>query len=194
LPEQATAPVDDLGWSGLLAAAIDGERVAAAFQPIVDLQRGVITGYEALARFTDGPQVSPDQWFAEAARRGCVAELEAAVLRVALSYRADLPPNAFMSVNVEPESLLDPFVMRLLGAHAPLDGLVVEVTEHRPFVDRARTVVAMEHLRDLGALIAVDDTGAGYAGLQQVLTMRPQILKLDRALVEASMPTRPRPR
>jgi EAL domain-containing protein (putative c-di-GMP-specific phosphodiesterase class I) len=143
----------------------------------------VVAGYEALARFADGPPVSPDVWFAEAARQGRVCQLEAAMLSAALAERSSLPANTFLTINVEPESLLDDAVMGLLRSHSPLDGLVVEVTEHRELGDDPRVMASLEQLRALGALIAVDDAGAGYSGLQQILTMRPQILKLDRALI-----------
>jgi len=175
--------IDVSTWGELIDRAATGESVAPVFQPIVDIERGVVAGYEALARFTEGPPVSPDHWFAEAARRGRGAALEAAVLQASLARRSSLPPNTFLSVNVEPESLLDPTVMRVFSREGSLAGLVVEVTEHRALGDPGLVVPALERLRAMGAMIAVDDAGAGYAGLQQILTMRPQFLKLDRALV-----------
>jgi EAL domain-containing protein (putative c-di-GMP-specific phosphodiesterase class I) len=182
LPESVRTAVGERSWDDLISAASAGELVAPVYQPIVDVRRGVIAGYEALARFTAGPELTPDRWFGAAAELGRVPELDAAVLRAALAQRASLPANTFLSVNIEPESLLDPVVLRLFSAHAPLDGLAIEVTEHRE-VDHERSVNVLDHLRAMGALIAVDDAGAGYAGLRQILTLRPQILKLDRELV-----------
>lgn len=85
-------------------------------------------------------------------------------------------------MNVEPASLLDPTVRGALTESGPLGGVVVEITEHRavPLVDLEPV---LDRLRGDGALIAVDDAGAGYSGLSQILGLRPSILKLDRSLV-----------
>jgi EAL domain-containing protein (putative c-di-GMP-specific phosphodiesterase class I) len=170
-------------WDARIDRAVEGIGLNLLFQPIVDLQRGTVTGYETLARFEGAPGAGPDHWFAAAAARGRVPELEAAVLGRALAMRSSLPRNTFLTVNVEPESLVSADVMRLLRAES-LAGVAIEVTEHRDLGDRDRVRFSLEQLRANGALIAVDDAGAGYAGLQQILTLRPQILKVDRAIVE----------
>lgn len=170
-------------WPDLVARAATGSGVRPVYQPIVDLARGVVAGYEALARFEHGVAATPDVWFAQAARLGRVAQLEAAVVAAALEQRSTLPANTFLTVNVEPESLASPEVMAVFRDHAPLGGVVVEVTEHRELGDANAVAAGLQRLRRLGALIAVDDAGAGYAGLQQILALRPSVLKLDRALV-----------
>jgi EAL domain-containing protein (putative c-di-GMP-specific phosphodiesterase class I) len=106
---------------------------------------------------TDGPPVGPDRWFAEAVRQGLGAALDAAVLRAALAHRASLPRNTFLSLNVEPESLLDPMVMRVFSREASLGGLVVEVTEHRALGDPRAVVPALERLNL--PVIVTDDIG-----------------------------------
>lgn len=57
-----------------------------------------------------------------------------------------------------------------------LDGVVIEVTEHRPIEDPQRLCAVLDRLHADGALVAVDDAGAGYSGLQQILMLRPSIL------------------
>lgn len=184
LPLSTETPEAVESWTDLIQAVINGGGVVPVFQPIVDLRHGRIVGFEALARFTTGPAVAPNLWFAEAARRGLLAEFDAAVLRSQLAIRSALPPDTFLSVNVEPESLLDERVINVFLEHSPLDGIVVEVTEHRGLGDPVRIRDAIDQLKRRGALIAVDDAGAGYAGLQQILIIEPQILKLDRSLIE----------
>lgn len=170
-------------WARALAGAVAGRGVAAVYQPIVDLARGVVTGYEALARFTH-PEIvgGPDVWFAAAAAHGLAGELDAAALRAALAARPKLPGNTFLSVNVEPASLLDRSVRDALASTGPLGGVVIEITEHRT-VPVAALEPVLDRLRGDGALIAVDDAGAGYSGLSQILDLRPSILKLDHSLV-----------
>lgn len=170
-------------WDELLHRALSGEGVRSVYQPIVDMHRRVITGFEALARFDLVPGLRPDHWFAAAALRGLAAELDLVTLRAALAHRSDLPRNCFLAVNVEPESLLAPSVNRLFAEQADLRGLIVELTEHRRIDDPTTLEPALDRLRGAGALVAVDDAGSGYSGLETILNLRPALLKLDRSLV-----------
>ena len=177
--------VTDARWTQLLDDAIAGNGVSCHFQPVVDLEHRVVVGYEALARFShaEAGGVSPDVWLARARVRGMQAELEAVVLERALARRSQLPSDCFLAVNVEPDSLRHPAVRRVLGTQDDLTGVVIEITEHSSWewVDLEPSINAV---RSKGALIAVDDAGAGYSGLQQILELRPSILKLDRAIVQ----------
>lgn len=165
-----------------LEAAIAGDGVRTVVQPIVDLARGQVAGYEALTRFDLVPGTGPDVWFDAAIAAGVGAELEATTLARALARRADLPANCFLTVNVEPASLGHPAVDRVLTAAGDLRGVVLELTEHRP-VDLGELGPLLRRHRHAGAKVAVDDAGAGYSGLQQILELRPDFLKLDRSLV-----------
>jgi len=152
------------------------------FQPIVDLQRGLTVGYEVLSRFPGPPAATPDKWFQAAYRGGRGVELEALVIEQALASRAHLPPNCFLSLNVAPEALLEPAVRNLLRAQ-PLSRLVLELTEHAAVADYDLLAHVIAEARTLGAFVAVDDAGAGYASLQHILALRPDFVKLDRALI-----------
>jgi EAL domain-containing protein (putative c-di-GMP-specific phosphodiesterase class I) len=152
------------------------------FQPIVDLQRRVTVGYEALSRFPAPPVATPDRWFAAAKQVGCAVELEALVIERALAQRAELPPNSFLSINVAPEALLEAEVQSLLNK-GPLERVVFELTEHTAVADYELLARAIEEVRAHGAFVAVDDAGAGYASLQHILLLRPDFVKLDRALI-----------
>jgi EAL domain-containing protein (putative c-di-GMP-specific phosphodiesterase class I) len=180
----ASTAGSDLDWDGLLAAALRGHGVSIACQPIVEAGSGRVAGYEALARFTGPPGTTPDQWFTAARRRGLSADLDAVVISSALGLRATLPANCFLAVNVEPDSLGHDRVHQALVSTGRLDGVVLEVTEHKRIDSYAAFEERLDCYRNAGALVALDDAGAGYSGLQQILRLRPAILKLDRALVE----------
>jgi EAL domain-containing protein (putative c-di-GMP-specific phosphodiesterase class I) len=92
--------------SAIEAACRRPDVVSTVFQPIVDVNRATITGYEALTRFELEPRMSPDRWFAAAAALGLGARLEAVALRSALAHRDRLPPNCFLTVNLGPQALL----------------------------------------------------------------------------------------
>ena len=186
VPTVTSAPPGDLGpgWAEAVAGVLaDPSRHRLAFQPVVDLQRGTVAGYEALSRFAGPPDAGPDIWFEAAGRHGLGAELDARVLERVVGLRPELPPNCFLTVNLDPNHLVTEPVQRALAAAPALAGLVVELTEHRPVADYPTLVAAVAELRLRDAKLAVDDAGAGYAGLQHLMLLRPDLVKLDRALV-----------
>ena len=151
------------------------------FQPIVELATGRIGGYEALTRFPHTEPVRPpDLWFAQARRCGLGPALEARAIAVSLAV-PDRPDGTFLSLNVSPAALLSPEVASVLPRD--LSEIVIELTEDELFASDEALDAHLAALRARGARIAVDDAGAGYAGLQQLIRIRPDILKLDRSLV-----------
>lgn len=163
---------------------IDPTQPRLVFQPIVDLNKGAVAGYEALARF-DGPlQATPDKWFAAAASAGLGPVIESRVVRAALHARKNLPVNCFLTVNVSPRALTTGPVMDEFLRGGELAGLFVELTEEQAITDPEGMHRVLARLRDRGALIALDDAGSGYSGLQRLLALRPELMKLDRSLVD----------
>jgi EAL domain-containing protein (putative c-di-GMP-specific phosphodiesterase class I) len=152
--------------------------VEMVFQPIVSLSDGRLVGAEALARFNCEPRRPPNEWFAEAAVVGRGVELELQAVAAALAQLDQLPAGVYMSVNASPMAALDPALGDLLARH-PGDRVVLELTEHTRVQDYDTLLDALEGPRRDGVRIAVDDTGAGYAGLQHLLRLRPNVLKLD---------------
>jgi len=165
---------------GVLAEAASLELV---FQPIVSLHDAVIVGYEALSRFDGPPGLTPDLWFAAADRQKRGAELEAIVVQRCLALRTLLPPDCFLTVNVSPHLLTESALGDLLLASGDLRPLVLELTEHQAVADPRPLIALRNELASRGALLALDDAGSGYSGLQQMAQFRPDIIKLDRALV-----------
>jgi diguanylate cyclase (GGDEF)-like protein len=163
-------------------AVIDADdALTPVFQPIVELATGRVAGYEALTRFTRAqPSRTPDLWFAQARRCGLGAALEAKALAIALAVPGR-PAGTFLSLNVGPAALLSPEVQAVLPPD--LSDIVIELTEDEVFSTGISLDAQLSALRDRGARIAVDDAGAGYAGLQQVVRVAPEILKIDRSLI-----------
>jgi diguanylate cyclase (GGDEF)-like protein len=148
------------------------------FQPILELATGRIGGFEALTRVPGDRR--PDQWFAQAHRAGLGAELEAAALGAALAVPGR-PAGTFLALNVSPHALVSDVVLAALPED--LGDVVIELTEHELFSADELLDERLEMLRDRGARVALDDAGAGYAGLQQLIRVAPDILKIDRSLV-----------
>jgi EAL domain-containing protein (putative c-di-GMP-specific phosphodiesterase class I) len=86
--------------------------------------------------------------------------------------------DAFLAVNVSPATLVTDRVTDVVSPDvAPR--VVVELTEHVPVEDYDTVNAAAERLRSAGARVAVDDTGAGYAGFRHLISLNPDIVKLD---------------
>jgi diguanylate cyclase (GGDEF)-like protein len=155
--------------------------VEPVFQPIADLVTGRLAGYEALARFPALGGRSPEVVFAQAHACGLGPELEAAAVRAALQP-GGRSPEAHLSLNVSPSALVSPIFQHELPTN--LDGIVIEITEHEVVGGNGALDGVLSDLRARGAKVAVDDAGAGYAGLTQLMSVRPDIVKLDRALID----------
>ena len=149
------------------------------FQPIVDLGRKRVVGYEALTRFDDGS--NPEDVFAEADAVGLGHELETATLRAALDAAETLPRAPWLNLNASPGLVIagEPLRTILAGNNRQL---VLEVTEHTAIENYSVFRAAMAALGPKVKL-AVDDAGAGFASLRHILELRPAFVKLDRWLI-----------
>jgi EAL domain-containing protein (putative c-di-GMP-specific phosphodiesterase class I) len=160
----------------------------SVFQPVVALATGHVAGYEALARFPTLDDRSPASMFEQARRCGMAPELEGEAIRTALRTAERRPRGTWLSLNVSPLALASPAVARALPGD--LHGVVLEITEQELVTDNETFETTLSELRARGARIALDDAGSAYAGLQHIVRVQPDIIKLDRALV-AGVRSRP---
>lgn len=181
-PAGADAPVGDVDALRRLQGFLADPELDVALQPLVSLADQALVGVEALARFRDGR--SPDQWFREAQACGLSKQLDLVAFETAAELLEVIPEGVHLSINAGPDLLLDPRLRRrLVQSGLPLHRLVIEVTEHARVTDYAALGHAVESLREHRIRFAVDDTGAGYASLNHVLQLRPDVIKLDRGLI-----------
>jgi diguanylate cyclase (GGDEF)-like protein len=155
--------------------------ITPVFQPLVDLNTGRLIGFEALSRFDTEPRRAPDAWFNQAARCGRGLALEMAAIKAALAAPGR-PAGTYLSLNFSPSALASPKIMAILPRN--MSDIVVEVTEHELASEDGGLEEGLAKMRARGARIAVDDAGAGYAGLNQVMRVQPDVIKLDRSLIE----------
>jgi EAL domain-containing protein (putative c-di-GMP-specific phosphodiesterase class I)/CheY-like chemotaxis protein len=170
------------GRTNVMRQVLEGVGLGIVFQPVVDLATGSVVGVEALARFAQEPVRPPNEWFAEAKELGFATRLELLSVERALTVVGQLPTDWFVSVNVSPDTATRDELADLLGDVSG-DRIVLELTEHDEVSDYEWLRPALDRYRQRGVRIAVDDAGAGYAGLQHILSLTPDILKLDLQLV-----------
>jgi EAL domain-containing protein (putative c-di-GMP-specific phosphodiesterase class I)/CheY-like chemotaxis protein len=178
LRREEVATVDRLTRQTRVRRLIEGEGLVMHFQPIVDLSTGAIVGSEALARFLDEPDRPPNERFREAADVGLGVELELAAIRSALAEVGNVPAGTYISVNASHRVAMHRGLLGLLD-EAPVERLVVEITEHEPVEDYDAFTSALRLLRERGVRIAIDDAGAGFSSLRHTLRLAPDIVKLD---------------
>lgn len=165
-----------------VARALENQQPSIVHQPMVDLRTGQTVGVEALARFGCEPVHPPDRWFRDAWTVGYGADLELCAVERALDTISSLPEDCFLSVNVSPKLPHLSEFMDLVQRY-PLRRVVIELTEHSRLGDPRELRHALQEARDLGLRVAVDDAGAGFAGLSRILDLEPDFIKLDAGLV-----------
>lgn len=163
-----------------IGEVITGNRLGIVHQPIHALAGGVPVGIECLARFPDAATRGPDKWFGEAAEVGLAVDLEMAAVKAALASLDHLPQGFYASINASPETILSGALREALEQSGRAD-LVIEVTEHQQVDDFAALGRELALIKG-HARIAIDDVGAGYAGLRHIVELAPDLLKLDMSL------------
>ncbi len=164
-----------------ITSIIANTEFSTCFQPIWNIGDDRLIGFECLSRFHATPQMSPDKWFAEAAGVGLGVELEHAALAVALEASRRLPDQVYVAVNASAEAVTHAGFEQAVGDF-PLDRLVLELTEHTTVASYLPLTEKLDGLRKRGLRLAIDDAGAGYSGLQLIVSLRPDIIKLDMSL------------
>lgn len=164
-----------------IKAVLSDDVLAMVYQPIYDLSRNAIAGFESLARFATIPVRTPDIWFREAARVGLAGALETQAIRSALPAMAHFPESVYISVNASPEMLRDQNLVHALEGW-PLERIMLEITEHAAIEHYSDIAALVKPLRKRGLRIAVDDAGAGYASFRHILSLAPDVIKLDRSV------------
>ncbi len=160
------------------------EKLWMAYQPIVDCTRREVYAYEALMR-SDGELKNPATILQAAEALDRVHELGRVVRRrVAARVAGESDAALCFFVNLHPRDLCDD---ELFDPAAPLSKVaarvVLEVTERDSLEGIEGLATRLQRLRGLGYRIALDDLGAGYAGLASFIELRPEIVKLDMALI-----------
>lgn len=169
---------------------INRGNTTAAFQPIVDVTTGTITGYEALTRPGPGhPFDNPGQLFDWAEKHNVLWETEEVTRGVSFAAATSWTPGVQLFINNSPKVFADPrFADTLINDVRQTPGLtpgrvVLEITERSEQQYVEGLEAQLHRLREAGFQIAIDDVGAGTSGLNRIMALRPDWLKIDRELV-----------
>ena len=173
--------------------------IAMAFQPIVDIRTGLPFAYEALVRGPNGEgaqtvlsQVTPENRYAF--DQQCrVAAIEGAVAAGILDTGAMLSINFLPNAVYSPAACIQLTLKTAKATGLPIHRLMFEFTEGEEMADTAHVKNIIESYRKMGFSTAIDDFGAGYAGLGLLARFQTDYIKLDMDLIrdlDTSMPRR----
>jgi diguanylate cyclase (GGDEF)-like protein len=180
---ELTAAVEQVAAGGLLRAV---------YQPIVSLKSGHVVGFEGLVRLSPEAAFSdPTSLFvaAEATRR--TIELDVVCAMTVLAGAGQLKPDQYLAINLSPRTLesdaFSPLEMLALARRFGISPtqLVVELTEREAIEDLSRLKAAVATLRRHAVRVAIDDVGAGNAGLRLLSEVEFDVMKIDLSLVRA---------
>ncbi len=173
-----------------LKKIIENSNIRIVFQPILSLKNGEILGYEALSR---GPVGSffenPLNLFNFAKEHDMLFQLEKVAREKALQAARNIGPNLKIFINVDPHVIYDKTFKSGVTRNYLKDlslsekNIVIELTERTFIEDFKAFKLSLDHYREQGFNIAIDDTGAGYSGLQSIVSLPFDFIKIDRSLV-----------
>jgi diguanylate cyclase (GGDEF)-like protein len=195
-PNQARAARRRFSIETELRRAIDQDKLALAFQPLVDLSTGNVSGFEALARWDheDRGIISPTEFIPVAEESGLIVSLGRWALDAAVRTMGDWDRKAgetlplYVAVNVSAiqiarDDVSAAVTASLSGSGLAGDRLTVELTESAIIQDPERAREVLEALKDLDARVAMDDFGTGYTSLAYLQRLPIDVLKIDQSFV-----------
>lgn len=178
---------------GRALARYGGLRLESAFQPIVSLAHGRAVGFEALVRPFAAHQresLPPTDVFASAAERGESVLLDGVCRTLHLvNFELSRRQDVWVFVNMTPSTILatgapDPLFALLLDRRGvPPHQVVIEILESKTY-DEQRLADVVSYFRELGCVVALDDFGAGQSNFERIWRIAPDLVKLDRSMLE----------
>jgi EAL domain-containing protein (putative c-di-GMP-specific phosphodiesterase class I) len=177
----ASTPAD---WSAALKQVFaDPWRLRPAFQPIIELERHSLWGFQVLARFISPLRAAPPEWLAAAEELGLRRALETRLLETGLQALEDVSDRCRLLLPVSASTLLDHSVQKVLFRQVrAMRHIVLDLSDGGDAVDLDELIDAVEPVRRDGGGIAVL-AGASPGGLDALPRLRPEVLKVGRDFV-----------
>lgn len=193
--EMRKRAIDRLQIERDMRQGLVSEQFVAVYQPFVDLESGLICGFEALVRWVHPERgvVSPDQFITIAEESGLILDIGEWMLRTAMQQRRkwvtqfpgqDITIGVNLSKKQIDHSGLLASIDRVLedfGGHP--EGIKLEVTESTIMHDKERVVSVLNALRERGFCLAMDDFGTGESSLACLHEFPISVLKIDKAFI-----------
>ena len=156
-----------------------------AFQPIININSKTIFSVEALIRSKNNESIG---FIFEQVESDKLFELDQIARNKAIKMAASLHLSTALNLNFLPASLTSPYYLEqtliaFKNEHLRADQLIIEITEAQAVNEPESLIVNLADCRRQGSKIAIDDFGAGYAGLNLLAEFQPDFIKLDMKLI-----------
>ena len=173
-----------------LSEALRKGQMHMQYQPVIDLETGETTGFEALLRWhhPERGMLGPGDFLQVAEDTGLISSLGEWVIRQSLSEVAAMPGNLRIAINLSPTQVKNPNLVATVAQaiHATNiapERIELEITEHVLMGDEKGGHTTLMRLRELGIRIALDDFGTGYSSLGYLRRFPFDRIKIDRSFV-----------
>ncbi len=173
-----------------LRHALRNDELHIHYQPQFDLEKGALTGYEALARWThfEKGEIPPAQFIPIAEENGLIGMLGEWVLESACLYARNWPEGTMLSVNISQAQFVAQDLAALVRNTLSKTGvapnrLLLEFKEDLLFRNAEETVKTLKELTGMGVLLALDDFGTGYSSLSYLTRLPVSKIKIDRSFI-----------
>ena len=174
-----------------LRAALSEEQFTLFYQPVWDMERDQLHGFEALLRWfhPERGTIPPSEFIALAEEIGIIRQIGPWVLKTACAEASGWPAGLRLSVNLSPIQFLDddlPEQVNDIARQTQLGPgrLELEITESVLIEDAQHVLELTQRLRDYGVRIALDDFGVGYSSLSYLRRFPFDTIKIDRSFVQ----------
>lgn len=182
----------DLFGAKELSTLIDKGALTAHFQPIIDIQSNTIYGYESLARGVndDGTLIFPDKLFKWGREGDMLFYLDRACRETSLKTAAVKHITSKVFINFIPTAIYDPqhCLQSTVKWASQLEfdpkNIIFEVIESDYVEDLDHLKRILDFYKSQGYMVALDDVGSGYSSLNMIAKLLPDIVKIDRALID----------
>lgn len=184
-------------WCGLLAAddliyVLNNRSIKILFQPLVDVVQGHIYGYECLMRGlrADGSIIGPEALLEQAKNADLLFNLDRLVREMALQQAVASGVQGRISINFMPTAIYNPemclrdTVACVQQLNIAPERVMFEVVETEKVQDFRHLKSILDYYREKGFKTALDDVGSGYAGLNMLAELLPDLIKIDRVLIQ----------
>ena len=172
-----------------LRKIIQGELIVPYFQPIYYFDSLKLVGLEALSRpKTSSILSNPELLFKAAIQYGFYQEMEIVAWRKALEYANEKLPDTHLFLNCNPYLVEGPKFLTVKSLFdqwkIQVQRVVLEITERSAISDFRIFYEHLRRYREYGFKFAVDDVGGGYASLESIVETKPEVVKIDRHIVD----------
>lgn len=171
----------------MVRALLRGQVLEVCHQPIVNLRDSRIVSHEMLIRGPEGPLHRPDNLFRYCQEKDIITAVDLRCLKLCAAAAAHLPGGARYHVNIMPATLLQTppeELIRVLNVASNFGHCCLEISEQQLLSDPSVLAPCVTALQKAGIRIAIDDVGFGNSCLEGLIVLQPQIMKVDKRLVQ----------